>query len=138
MAVSYFFDPRHGQLTSVINSGKLGLILDQEWRALIAGWPALAADHDFDERLLIDNLQMRVGPLLARPMGSRSNNRLARRYHELIQSRECDYYIANGAGLLSRMINEGTDILATTYDIISRIDAVPDPKSGSEQSSDPR
>ena len=42
----FFFDPRQGQLTSVINSGKLGLISSPELRSLIADWPALIADHE--------------------------------------------------------------------------------------------
>lgn len=117
---AFFFDPRHGQLTSVISSGKLGLISNSDLRSLFADWPALVADHDFDENLFIDNLSDRAGPKRAEYGGSRN---FEKDYAGLMRDRQYSAYVANGAGLISRMINEGEEILDATRTIVETIEA---------------
>lgn len=129
-----FFDPRHGQVTSVINSGKLGLIVDSELRALIADWPAMVADHDFDENHWIEGFRQRIAPILVRHVGRGRDSKFEGRYAALMQSREYEGYMQSQQGLIYRMINEGNEILATTRDIVVRIDA----QLGRQPASDPR
>ena len=117
-----FFDPRHGQLTSVINSGKLGLITDSELRALIADWPALVEDHDFDENHWIEGFRQYVIPILVSHIGSGRNSKFEGRYSELMQSREYEGRMQGQYGLIHRMIDEGREILDTTRIIMARID----------------
>lgn len=132
-----FFDPRHGQVTSVINSGKLGLIVDSELRALIADWPDLVADHDFDENHWIEGFRQNVSPVLVRHVGRGRGSKLEGRYVELMQSREFEGYMQGQYALIRRMIDEGNEILATTRDIVDRIDAELGRHSGSDPGSDP-
>lgn len=119
----FFFDPRHGQLTSAISSGKLGLISDSDLRAMIADWPALVADHDFDEEQWIGSFIDNIAPLRVSHIGSGSASKFEGRHEELMQNRAYEGYISNQAGLLGRIILEGEEILATTDKIVQRIDA---------------
>jgi len=118
----FFFDPRHGQLTSLINSGKLGLVSDPDLRSMLADWPALVADHDFDEKLWINNYQNRVMPVFVEYLGAGPESKFEGKFEELMMSRELEGYILGQAGLVTRMINEGREVLAVTREIVQRID----------------
>ena len=119
----FFFDPRHGQLTSVINSGKLGLISNPELRAMIADWPAAVADHDFDEELFISHERANIWPMERQYVAYWPETNFRSRYGDLMQSFEYDNSLRGSAGLLVLMINEGNEILELTNDIIALIDA---------------
>jgi len=119
---SVFFDPRHGQLTSVINSGKLGLISKHELRALIADWPALVADLDFEKDGFLEQIVH---------MRSKSERKYGRMWPDsryelqaeaLMTSQEYDNELASWAIMLRRMKQEGEVILQVTNDIIALIE----------------
>ena len=119
---SVFFDPRHGQLTSVINSGKLGLISKHELRALIADWPALVADLDFEKDGFLEQIVH---------MRSKSERKYGRMWPDsryelqaeaLMTSQEYDNELASWAIMLRRMKREGEVILQATNDIIALIE----------------
>ena len=119
---SVFFDPRHGQLTSVINSGKLGLISKHEIRALIADWPALVADLDFEKDGFLEQIVH---------MRSKSERKYGRMWPDsryelqaeaLMTSQEYDNELASWAIMLRRMKQEGEVILQVTNDIIALIE----------------
>ena len=119
----FFFDPRQGQLTSVINSGKLGLISSPELRSLIADWPALIADHDFDQKLWI---QMYLGPfgqLEMQHFKAWPDSRFDYPTGELMQNGFYDNMLDTNAGILSLMIGEGGEIDTATDKIVELIDA---------------
>jgi hypothetical protein len=119
---SVFFDPRHGQLTSVINSGQLGLVSNQALRAKIADWPAMVADHDWDEQAWIQHESNNLYSILRHHVSEWDDSRFADRYAELIQNFAFDNGLRGSVGLLSLMINEGNDILEATREIIGLID----------------
>ena len=119
---SVFFDPRHGQLTSVINSGKLGLISKHELRALIADWPALVADLDFEKDGFLEQIVH---------MRSKSERKYGRMWPDsryelqaeaLMTSQEYDNELASWAIMLRRTKREGEVILQATNDIIALIE----------------
>ena len=119
----FFFDPRHGQLTSVINSGKLGLISNPDLRAMIADWPAAVADHDFDEDLFISHERTNIWGVERRYGANWPETNFTSRYDELMKNMEFDNSLGGSAGLLALMINEGNGILELTDDIIALIDS---------------
>jgi hypothetical protein len=117
------FDPRHGQLTSVINSGQLGLVRNSDLRALIADWPALVADLDFERELLLGNVIHGSG-LTNREHGrSWPDSRFESRSAELMRNRLYDNQLAVLAGIFRRMISESEVIKDATDDIIALIDS---------------
>jgi hypothetical protein len=118
----FFFDPRYGQLTSVINSGKLGLVENSELRSLIADWPAMVDDHDFDENLWIE-FELNAGQLEAQYQHTWPDSRFELRTGELMQDRIYDNGLGFSQNLMGRIINEGQEILNTTGRIIALIDA---------------
>ena len=123
--VGMFFDPKYGQLTSVISSGKLGLIESSELRALLAGWPALVADLDFERRQLGETFTHGVGPI-QRELGTGwADSAFEPRTEELMMSRRYDNELANFSSLLRRKWAEAEVILVSTDDqhtqIIERI-----------------
>ena len=117
-----FFDPRFGQLTSLLNSGKLGLISNSELRALIADWPTLVADHDADESMLIGQQMGLLGELQAEYDQAWPDSRFESRAGELMMDRRFDHGLRTTYGLLSIMIREGEQILDLTDTIIALID----------------
>ena len=117
-----FYDPRYGQLTSVLNSGKLVLISNSELRALLADWPALVADHDTDETMLIGQQMGLLGELQAEYDLAWPDSRFESRAGELMMDRRFDHGLRTTYGLLSIMIREGQMIGDTTNRIIELIE----------------
>ena len=118
----FFFDPRYGQLTSVINSGKLGLVENSELRSLIADWPAMVDDHDFDENIWIE-FQINAAQLEAQYQHDWPDSRFELRTGELMQDRIYDNGLGFSQSLMGRIISEGQEILDTTDRIIAMIDS---------------
>jgi hypothetical protein len=118
----FFFDPRHGQLTSVINSGKLGLISNRELRAKIADWPTMIEDHDWDEQAWITHEGDNLYPALRRHFAMWEDSRFDNRLVELHHDFEFDNSLRGSVGLLTLMIGEGEAILAATNDIVDLIE----------------
>jgi hypothetical protein len=118
----FFFDPRHGQLTSVINSGKLGLISNRQLRAKIADWPTMIEDHDWDEQAWIRHESDNLYPALRRHLSMWEDSRFDNRLVELHHDFEFDNNLRGSVGLLTLMIGEGEAILAATNDIIDLIE----------------
>ena len=119
----FFFDPRQGQLTSVINSGKLGLIENAELRSLIADWPALVADHDFDQKLWIQIYMGPHGQLLSQHFPSWPDSQFEYPTAELMQNSVFDNSLEGVSSILGLMIREGIGIIEATDRIVSLIDA---------------
>jgi hypothetical protein len=117
------FDPRHGQLTSVINSGQLGLVKNSDLRALIADWPALVADLDFERALLIGQIIHTTGATDAEYGQLWPDSRFESRSEELMKNRRFDNQLSVFMSTLRRMIVEGQIILSTTDEIIELIDS---------------
>lgn len=118
-----FYDPRYGQLTSVLNSGKLGLIRNSELRAKIADWPTTVADHSTDENMLIGHQMGAFGELQAQYDRSWPDSQFESRAGELMLNRRFDHGLRVSYSLLSIMIREGRQILESTDTIIRLIDA---------------
>jgi hypothetical protein len=117
----FFFDPRHGQLTSTINSGKLVLISNPHLRAMIADWPALVADHDYDEQLLMAGPARRMGALESQYISGWPDSKFENRYGDLMQDKTYDDLLDGSVWLLSRIITEGEEILELTDAIVKLI-----------------
>ena len=115
----FFFDPRHGQLTSVINSGQLALITNTTLRAQIADWPAMVADMDLERQIFMNLL--RVQPEQAK--STWPDSQFPADYNELIRSREFDVWLYNSSDNMIRMHQEGRVVVNATNEIISLIDA---------------
>jgi hypothetical protein len=119
-----FFDPRQGQLSSLINSGKLGLVSNPSLRAKIADWPGLVGDLEIERAIALhaftDGYVKTLGQYVTifgngeKPFDNRVNELLADRaiLHEL-----------NGIGSnAERLVAEGKLILESTDEIIALID----------------
>jgi hypothetical protein len=119
-----FFDPRQGQLSSLINSGKLGLVSNPSLRARIADWPGLVGDLEIERAIALhsftDGYVKTLGQYVTifrsdeKPFDDRVNELLADRaiLHEL-----------NGIGSnAERMVEEGKLIIESTDEIIRLID----------------
>lgn len=122
IAGGLFYDPRYGQLTSVISSGKLGLIGNPELRALIADWPTLIADHDSDEVALLDHVLGPMYDLQAEYNQGWPDDRFESRIGELMMDRRFDFSLRQVHLLVSIMVREGEQILESTDIIIRMID----------------
>jgi hypothetical protein len=118
-----FFDPRQGQLSSLINSGKLGLVSNPLLRAKIADWPGLVGDLEIERAIALHSFtdgyiktlskHVAVGPANENPFESRINDLLAdpEIFSEL-----------NGIGSnAQRLVEEGNLILESTDEIIRLI-----------------
>ena len=119
---NFFFDPRQGQLTSVINSGKLGLINNPALRSLIADWPALIADHDFDQKLWIQMYSGPFGQIEMQYVQSWPESRFEYTTGELMQNPMYDNALEGIFGILGLMILEGNEIVEATNAIMAMID----------------
>ena len=117
----FFFDPRHGQLTSVINSGKLGLVSNRTLRAQIADWPAMIEDHDWDEQAWIMHETNHIYSKARRYLAEWDDSRFTPRLAELHQDMEFDNSLRGSVALLTLMINEGDAILEATNEITQTI-----------------
>ena len=118
---SVFFDPRHGQLTSVINSGKLGLIRNAELRALIADWPALVADLEFETDGFQEQIVHMRGNTERKYGTFWPDSRYELQAEVMMNSQEYDNELASWSIMLSRMRQEGQVILEVTDSIIALI-----------------
>ena len=116
------FDPRHGQLTSVLDSGKLGLIENSSLRALIADWPAVVDDLKFDESLLVMLWSGSWGELQSEYARNWPDSQFESRLDELIMDRRYDFGLGNANVIHSIMIREAEGLLETTDAIIAMIE----------------
>ena len=116
-----FFDPRQGQLSSVISSGQLALIRNQELRAQIADWPALAEDLDLERQLFL-NLFGSTPPEARQVIGRWSDSAFEPDYAALLASRVFDEWLAYFVGNQRRTVEESRAILDATNQIIEQID----------------
>ena len=120
-----FYDPRTGQLTSLISSGKLGLVRNAGLRARIADWPGFIEDLEIEREGALHSLMMTLGPHLAEflpigPPGGPFEDRL----EALLSDRRIYNDLGIMAGTMSRTIREGEEILNATDDnIVAMIDA---------------
>lgn len=117
----FAFDPRMGQLTSVLNSGQLSLISDADLRALMAGWPAMIADLDYDEDMLTAQRIHISRDIIAEYDSPWPDNRFESRVHLLMEDHRFDHALGAMAAMTSTMIDEGEQILGVTKMIISTI-----------------
>ena len=118
-----FYDPRSGQLSSLISSGKLGLIRNAELRAKIADWPSLIDDMKIEREGALQILMETLGPHLGEfimdgPPGGPFEDRL----EALLSDRRIYNDLGKMAGTMNRSIREGNVILESTDDIIAMID----------------
>jgi hypothetical protein len=119
-----FYDPRTGQLSSLISSGKLGLVRNAELRARIADWPSFIEDLEVEREGALHALMITLGPhvqefIAAGPPGGPFEERL----EALLSDRRIYNDLVNFAQNMNRSIREGGVILDTTDDIIAMIDS---------------
>ena len=120
-----FFDPRIGQLSSLINSGKLGLISNAMLRAKLADWPSLVDDLDVERQGTLFDLMESGGPrqrnyLPGGPTGGPFEDRL----QPMLLDRDVYNDLYAAAGNTRRAIAEGQTILTATEEILDLIDTV--------------
>jgi len=119
-----FFDPRIGQMSSLVSSGKLGLIESPRLRAKIADWPSLVEDLDIERQASIYTLMEGFGPLLGQFIPSRRGSAFDDRLSELLTDRAIYIQLDIVIGIMNRALGEGDTILRATDDIIALIDAL--------------
>jgi hypothetical protein len=117
-----FYDPRTGQLSSLISSGKLGLIQNAELRARIADWPSFIEDLEVEREGALYSLMVTLGPHISEfitngPPGSPFEDRL----EALMSDRRIYNDLGNMAGNMNRSIREGDELLKATDEIIAMI-----------------
>jgi hypothetical protein len=118
-----FYDPRTGQLSSLISSGKLGLIQNAELRAKIADWPSFIEDLEVEREGALSSLTVTLGPRLQEfipigPPGGPFEDRL----EALLSDRRIYNDLGLMAGTMDRTLREGNAILESTDNIIAMID----------------
>jgi hypothetical protein len=116
-----FFDPRHGQLTSVINSGKLSLVSNDELRALIADWPALATDMDLERTVFVEIMASGMGMTFREYVGD-PNSKFETDIESLMSSRRFYNDLGMHLTILTIMARESETIMKSTDRIIELID----------------
>lgn len=116
------FDPRAGQLKSVISSGKLGLISNTHLRANLADWPDLVDDL-LDDWRYIDNF---IFPRLDRTLFSvipyRANSPLESQPDEIFTNVGFENLLQEIEVTFVIIFLETEEIIAATDEIISLID----------------
>jgi len=119
-----FFDPRTGQLNSLMNSGKLGLIENADLRARIADWPSLVDDLGVERQAAMHALLVSFGPRLGEfiPGGARGAP-FDDRIEELLANRIIYNDLTTMVGNMRRSNAEGEIILRATDEIIALIDS---------------
>jgi len=118
---SPFFDPRTGQLTSLINSGKLGLVESSDLRARLADWPDLVADLDVEREIALHSIKTGYWPRLLRYLAlldSPPETVLG----DMLADKELYVELGIVHANLRRSIGEGEVILQASDDIIALID----------------
>ena len=118
-----FYDPTQGQLTSVMSSGKLGLVRNADLRARIADWPALVADLDIERSLAFYEITEGLRSVLNRHTSTWADSQFEFRVEALLADRDVDNHLGDWHQNLLRMTNEAELILAATDEIIELIDA---------------
>jgi hypothetical protein len=132
-----FFDPRTGQLSSLISSGKLGLIENAELRAKIADWPSLVEDLNVEREIAMLTVTTEYRSRLESYLSPVDDGPFENRIEELLSDREI-YNDLFGTRLnMQRSVDEGLAILQASDDIIAMIDSELGQKIGSEPGSDP-
>jgi hypothetical protein len=119
-----FYDPRTGQLSSLISSGKLGLIQNAELRAKIADWPSFIEDLEVEREDALRSLLVTLGPHIREfipvgPPGGPFEDRL----EALLSDRRIYNDLGLMAGTMDRTLREGNEILEATDNIIAIIDS---------------
>jgi hypothetical protein len=119
-----FYDPRTGQLSSLISSGKLGLIQNAELRAQMADWPSLIDDLEIEREGALRSLMVTYGPRLKEfitsgPPGGPFEDRL----EAILSDRQIYNDLGDMINHMDRSLREGKVILESTDDIIAMIDA---------------
>jgi hypothetical protein len=117
-----FFDPRTGQLTSLISSGKLGLIENADLRAKIADWPGLVEDLNVEREIAMISLTSGYRSRLNRYISPGENPPFENRIDELLADREIYSEVSFIRSNLRRMLEEGEIILQAADEIIAMID----------------
>jgi type II secretory pathway pseudopilin PulG len=116
-----FFDPRTGQLKSLISSGKLGLIENADLRANLADWPDLVADLDIEREIalhvVVSGYIRRLSLYFALPERS-----IETRLGEMLADKELYVDLNLTRSNLGRSFDEGEIILQATDYIIALID----------------
>ena len=116
-----FYDPRSGQLSSMINSGKLGLVENPALRARIADWPSLVDDMNV-ERAAAMNIFFEGYNQSIRQYLAGSSVGFERRYDEFLQDRLIYAELGDITRNNDRLIREGNVILEATDEIVALID----------------
>jgi len=117
------FDPRMGQLTSVISSGKLGLITNTELRARIADWPDLISDIEDNEKMIWDHTVNYVSPYLNTVASRWDKSAFETDAAALLEDRYFDNLLRENEVYILSFIRESSDVLATTNRIIEMINS---------------
>lgn len=118
-----FFDPRQGQLSSLISSGKLGLVHSPGLRAKIADWPSLVADLDLERAIALHDITDGYFAYMTLYGDINWNDgTFDTEYQEIFTSRELDNLIGGLRTNMQRSISEGNVILQATDEIIALID----------------
>lgn len=122
VAGELWFDPQHGQLISVINSGQLGLIESSELRALIAGWPDLIDDLEFEREMFASAMTTGFGATIRNFETAWPDSTFEADIEHLMTSLTFDNEIFGLVLTYRIMILEGQVIFDSTSRIIDMID----------------
>ena len=115
------YDPRKGQLTSVISSGKLGLITNTELRARIADWPDLISDIEDNERMIWDRTINYLSPYLNKVASRWDKSAFETDAATLLEDRYFDNLLRENSVYVRSFIRESSDVMAATNRIIEMI-----------------
>jgi hypothetical protein len=117
------FDPRSGQLKSVISSGKLSLVSNSDLRAGLADWPDLVADMMNDFRF-IDNFHYeKQFATLNQAVPLRPDSSLEPNLNGLFQDVGFENWLLDLSIVWTYIVDETDEIMAATDEIIDLIDA---------------
>ena len=118
----HFFDPRTGQLSSLISSGKLGLIENAKLRAKIADWPSLVEDLNVEREIAMLTVTTEYRSRLESYLSPVDDSPFQNRIEELLSDREI-YNDLFGTRLnMQRSVDEGQAIMQASDEIIALID----------------
>ena len=117
-----FFDPRQGQLSSLINSGKLSLVEDPSLRAKIADWPGLVGDLDVERDIALYSVTEGYVKELGRYVAMAEQSPFDDDLEALRSDREVYNSLRFVGFNARRLVSEGTLILEATDEIIALID----------------
>jgi len=118
-----FFDPRTGQLSSLISSGKLGLIQKAKLRAMIADWPSLVEDLGVEREIALEMVTTGYYFRLREYLSDDENSPFKNRIAELLSDKMIYGDLGGARSNTDRSLREGETILQATDEIIAMIDA---------------